>query len=158
MRVVLPAPFSPTSANEAPRVTSKSTSFRTRTAPNRLLTFRKLRTPGFTDLLLGNTTRGSIAQRPDALSALGSGLKSRFRFRRPPVASRDPREIQAASRDTPSAHPDTQRENLVELDKVTFGYDERVILRGISLHVPRGRVVAIMGGSGCGKTTTLRMI
>ena len=49
-------------------------------------------------------------------------------------------------------------DNLVELDRVTFGYDQRVILRGISLQVPRGRVVAIMGGSGCGKTTTLRMI
>jgi phospholipid/cholesterol/gamma-HCH transport system ATP-binding protein len=48
--------------------------------------------------------------------------------------------------------------NLVELDGVTFAYETRIILRGIRLAVPRGRVVAIMGGSGCGKTTTLRLI
>lgn len=49
-------------------------------------------------------------------------------------------------------------ENLVEIDNVTFAYDSRTILDGISLNVVRGDVVAIMGGSGCGKTTTLRLI
>jgi phospholipid/cholesterol/gamma-HCH transport system ATP-binding protein len=49
-------------------------------------------------------------------------------------------------------------ENLVEIDNVTFSYDSRTILDGISLNVVRGNVVAIMGGSGCGKTTTLRLI
>jgi phospholipid/cholesterol/gamma-HCH transport system ATP-binding protein len=48
--------------------------------------------------------------------------------------------------------------NLVEIDEVTFGYETRPILRGISLAIPRRKVVAIMGGSGCGKTTTLRLI
>ncbi len=47
----------------------------------------------------------------------------------------------------------------VRLTKVTFGYDpHRPILRGIDMAIPRGRVVAIMGGSGCGKTTILRLI
>jgi phospholipid/cholesterol/gamma-HCH transport system ATP-binding protein len=46
----------------------------------------------------------------------------------------------------------------VELTDVTFGYDERPVLAGISMTIPRGRVVAIMGGSGCGKTTILRLI
>ncbi|MFM9966987.1 MAG: ATP-binding cassette domain-containing protein, partial [Burkholderiales bacterium] len=49
-------------------------------------------------------------------------------------------------------------ENLVEIENVTFAYDQRTILDGISLNVLRGNVVAIMGGSGCGKTTTLRLI
>jgi phospholipid/cholesterol/gamma-HCH transport system ATP-binding protein len=49
-------------------------------------------------------------------------------------------------------------ENLVEIDDVTFGYETRPILRGITLAIPRGKVVAIRGGSGCGKTTTLRLI
>lgn len=41
----------------------------------------------------------------------------------------------------------------------TFGYDRtRTILRGIDMVVPKGKVVAIMGGSGCGKTTILRLI
>ncbi|MFC4160111.1 ABC transporter ATP-binding protein [Chitinimonas lacunae] len=47
---------------------------------------------------------------------------------------------------------------LVEVDDVTFAYDSRTILKGISLTIPKGKVVAIMGGSGCGKTTLLRLI
>ena len=41
---------------------------------------------------------------------------------------------------------------------MTFGYDRRTILKGIDMTIPRGKVVAIMGGSGCGKTTILRLI
>ena len=42
---------------------------------------------------------------------------------------------------------------------VTFGYDRRSpVLKGIDMAIPRGQVVAIMGGSGCGKTTMLRLI
>lgn len=48
--------------------------------------------------------------------------------------------------------------DIVEIQDVTFAYDKRPILRGISLRIPRGKVVAIMGGSGCGKTTLLRII
>ncbi len=47
---------------------------------------------------------------------------------------------------------------LVSIEGVTFGYDSRVILSNVSLEFPRGRVVAIMGNSGCGKTTLLRLI
>jgi phospholipid/cholesterol/gamma-HCH transport system ATP-binding protein len=47
---------------------------------------------------------------------------------------------------------------LVELDHVTFGYDERVILSDLTMSFNRGKVIAIMGGSGCGKTTLLRLI
>lgn len=49
-------------------------------------------------------------------------------------------------------------DNLVELHQVSFSYGSRVILRDINLRIPRGKVVAIMGGSGCGKTTVLRLI
>jgi len=48
--------------------------------------------------------------------------------------------------------------NLVELRDLTFGYGERVILEGLSLSVPRGKVTALMGASGGGKTTVLRLI
>ena len=47
---------------------------------------------------------------------------------------------------------------LVELQDVRFAYGDREILKGVNLTVPRGKVVAIMGGSGCGKTTLLRLI
>lgn len=49
-------------------------------------------------------------------------------------------------------------DSLVDIDNVTFSYDRRTILKGISLTIPKGKVVAIMGGSGCGKTTLLRLI
>jgi len=49
-------------------------------------------------------------------------------------------------------------DNLVEVDNVNFAYDSRQILKGVNLAIRRGQVVAIMGLSGCGKTTLLRLI
>lgn len=49
-------------------------------------------------------------------------------------------------------------QNLIEIQDVSFSYDQRPILKNINLVVPRGKVVSIMGGSGCGKTTLLRLI
>ncbi len=47
----------------------------------------------------------------------------------------------------------------IEIDHVTFGYDNtRTILSDVSLKFPRGKVTAILGGSGCGKTTLMRLI
>ena len=54
--------------------------------------------------------------------------------------------------------PLPSQDNLVEIDAVDFAYGTRSVLKGITLAVPRGKVVAIMGGSGCGKTTLLRLI
>ena len=49
-------------------------------------------------------------------------------------------------------------EKLVEIKDVNFSYDVRPVLKGINLSVARGAVVTIMGLSGCGKTTLLRLI
>ena len=47
----------------------------------------------------------------------------------------------------------------IEIDHVTFGYDSRrIILNDLSLRFARGKVTAVLGGSGCGKTTLLRLI
>ena len=48
--------------------------------------------------------------------------------------------------------------NLVEIRNVQFGYGERTILSGLTMDFPRGKVIAVMGGSGSGKTTILRLI
>jgi phospholipid/cholesterol/gamma-HCH transport system ATP-binding protein len=46
----------------------------------------------------------------------------------------------------------------VELTDVSFAYDVRPVLKGITMTIPRGKIVAIMGASGSGKTTILRLI
>jgi len=56
------------------------------------------------------------------------------------------------------SRPASPADALVSIQHVSFGYDSRVILSDISLEFARGQLVAIMGGSGCGKTTLLRLI
>lgn len=48
--------------------------------------------------------------------------------------------------------------NLVDIRDLHFGYNQRPILSGLTMAFPRGKVVAVMGGSGSGKTTVLRLI
>lgn len=48
--------------------------------------------------------------------------------------------------------------NLVEIRDLHFSYGPRPILSGLQMDFPRGKVVAVMGGSGSGKTTILRLI
>lgn len=50
-------------------------------------------------------------------------------------------------------------EAFVELDRVSFGYDTTArVLSDLSLRFPRGQVTTILGGSGCGKTTLMRLV
>jgi phospholipid/cholesterol/gamma-HCH transport system ATP-binding protein len=49
-------------------------------------------------------------------------------------------------------------DNIVEIDNLSFSYNNRQLHKGINMKFPRGKVVAIMGGSGSGKTTLLRLI
>lgn len=49
-------------------------------------------------------------------------------------------------------------EILVEISDLHFNYGELPIFRGLSLKIPRGKVVAILGGSGSGKSTLLKII
>lgn len=47
---------------------------------------------------------------------------------------------------------------LVEISDLHFAYDKRAILKGINMSLQKGKLIAIMGSSGCGKTTLLRHI
>ncbi len=50
-------------------------------------------------------------------------------------------------------------QDFVSIDNLRFGYDSRrMILTDITMRFPRGAVVALMGGSGSGKTTVLKLI
>jgi phospholipid/cholesterol/gamma-HCH transport system ATP-binding protein len=47
---------------------------------------------------------------------------------------------------------------VLSFQEVTFGYGATVVIDRLTLEVPRGQVLAIMGGSGVGKTTLLRLM
>lgn len=53
---------------------------------------------------------------------------------------------------------ETENNAVVEIKDISFSYGDRLIIDNLSLTIPRGKIVAIMGGSGCGKTTLLNLI
>jgi len=47
---------------------------------------------------------------------------------------------------------------LVEVSQVDFSYGPRQVFKGLSMRIPRGKLVAVLGSSGSGKSTLLRLI
>lgn len=48
--------------------------------------------------------------------------------------------------------------NLLQLDSISAGYGKKTVIRQVSLEVPDGKIVTLLGANGVGKTTTLRTI
>ena len=61
-------------------------------------------------------------------------------------------------RDKPGARELTSAEREVLFDDVHFSYDDKPVIRGISLKAKKGEVLALVGASGEGKTTLLNLI
>ena len=55
-------------------------------------------------------------------------------------------------------HSHSEAEALIEVKNLSFNRGERVIYDNVSLQIRRGQITAIMGPSGTGKTTLLRLI
>lgn len=49
-------------------------------------------------------------------------------------------------------------DDLVEVEDLHFAYGENQVLKGLNLRIPRGQTVGILGSSGCGKTTLVKLI
>ncbi|WP_266079717.1 ABC transporter ATP-binding protein [Haladaptatus caseinilyticus] len=49
-------------------------------------------------------------------------------------------------------------EGRVEYDDVTFGYDDEVVIKNVDLHAERGDTIALVGPTGAGKSTVLKLL
>src|SRR5262245_61216489 len=58
--------------------------------------------------------------------------------------------------DAPRSDPSPARQPLVELRSLGIRFGRQEVLRDITLSIPRGQTVAIIGESGCGKTVLLK--
>lgn len=68
-------------------------------------------------------------------------------------------DVPAEAPDAPGARVLDEPRGEVELDHVVFGYDPgRPVLRGVDLGVRPGQRVALVGETGCGKTTLINLI
>lgn len=66
--------------------------------------------------------------------------------------------VSAISTDASSTHPAAVTDPIVEVRDVQYSIGGRTIFSGLNLSIPRGRITALMGPSGTGKTTLLRLI
>jgi ABC-2 type transport system ATP-binding protein len=64
----------------------------------------------------------------------------------------------ASTTDAPAVATIDERDLPVVMRDVSRRFDDREVVRGISLSVPRGTILGIIGPSGAGKTTTIRML
>lgn len=67
-------------------------------------------------------------------------------------------DMKPAIQDTPEAIKITGFNEKIVLDNVVFAYGERTILDHVSLEIPRGKTVALVGPSGGGKSTLMDLI
>ncbi len=60
--------------------------------------------------------------------------------------------------EAPNAKPVTNLNDSIEYSNITFAYDEKVVLRNVSLKIEKGNTIALVGQSGSGKTTFVDLL
>ena len=60
--------------------------------------------------------------------------------------------------ESPNAQPVNTLKNTIEYRNVSFSYDEKVVLNKVSLIIPKGKTIALVGQSGSGKTTFVDLL
>src|SRR6202451_1052092 len=73
-------------------------------------------------------------------------------------ASRSPKVLGVAGTRSPTATPLNQSAAIVEVRNLGYAVNGRPVFAGLDMDIPRGRITAVMGPSGTGKTTLLRLI
>lgn len=67
-------------------------------------------------------------------------------------------DMKPAIQDAKNGVEVTDFRDSIRLEDVTFSYGEKVILNNVSLKIPRGKTVALVGPSGGGKSTLMDLI
>lgn len=67
-------------------------------------------------------------------------------------------KIQSAIKDKPNAGKMEVTKGDIKLRDITFRYGERNIFKNFNLNVPSGKKIALVGHSGCGKTTLVKLL
>lgn len=91
-------------------------------------------------------------------NAKGRHAKSKSRLQRfDELSSQD---FQRRSETSEIYIPPGQRlgDSVIELKNVKKSYDDRTLIEDLSLSIPKGAIVGIIGGNGAGKSTLFRMI
>lgn len=88
-----------------------------------------------------------------ALANLGSTLQNTFAAgnRVLDILEETPLAEEIAGQDSIEFHG-------ASAENVTFAYQEEVILQEVSLDIPKGKILGIIGKSGCGKSTFLKLL
>jgi phospholipid/cholesterol/gamma-HCH transport system ATP-binding protein len=66
------------------------------------------------------------------------------------------RQVTPSTAPAPAAAP--HADAMIRLERVTMRFGEKVVLDDLNLEVPRGKVTVVLGGSGHGKSTILKLI
>ena len=77
---------------------------------------------------------------------------------KPPVPSTEDLLPSQNTASTDAPHAPDGEHPMILLEQVVMRFGSRAVLDGLNLSVPRGRITVVMGGSGHGKSTILKLI